>query len=177
MSRTRTELRSRGDDHNAVAHPDCASTQNPQGRACPAAQRLHRTRADPVGEKSAGRRVPHDFELRFADLYAGAGRGRNIACIDGDVPTGRMGVELVAEILGGSIQRFPGLQGDLPVPAAVIAVADQTFARLGDDGIDRTRRDPTAGRDVNGNNFPVLKSMCGLYPELPPQAFGLPPRR
>lgn len=64
----------------------------------------------------------------------------------------------MAEIGGGPVQGFLGLQGHLAASAAVVAVPDEAFARLGVHGVDRSRGQPTARRDVDRDDFHPVKS-------------------
>jgi len=72
----------------------------------------------------------------------------------------------VAQIVGGLVQCLLRLQSDLAAPRTVIAVPDQTPAGFSVDGVDRTRRDPTTGRNVNGDHFHGVKSMVSRVTEL-----------
>jgi hypothetical protein len=51
------------------------------------------------------------------------------------------------------MEQLPRLDRDVPVAGAVIAVSDEAFARLGDDGLDRPRRKPPSLRDMDSNHF------------------------
>ncbi len=81
------------------------------------------------------------------------GSGWDLTLVDGDVASGRAGIDLVPEFVGRSIEQLLRLDRDVPVTSAVIAVADQSLARLGDDGLDRPRRQAPRLRNMDSKDF------------------------
>ena len=63
--------------------------------------------------------------------------------------SGGRGIHGPAQLSSCGIERLPGLQGDVPVPGSVVAIADQTLALVGDHGVHRSCRDAPSGRHVD----------------------------
>ena len=66
------------------------------------------------------------------------------------------------------IEQLLGLDRDVPVAGAVIAVSDEARARLGDDRLDRARRKPPSLRDMDSNDFHEQSLRAGRRPPLSP---------
>lgn len=114
-------------------------------------QRPRGARTDPVVQQSAGRGLADHLELDIVDPQSGTGTCRDLSGVDRQVASRSTGIDRVTEVGRAAVEQFPRLDGDVAVSGAVIAVADQTFARFGSDGVHRAGRDLASGGDVHSD--------------------------
>ena len=135
-------------ERDRVTHPDPATGQDTAHRARPPAQRRRRTGGDLVVQDPAGCGDPDDLQQDLADDDPGPRRRRHVEPGDGHVASGAFRRDRDAQLGGGLGEPLGGLHGDVPVPGAVVAVADDPAAGLHDDLVDRLHRQPPARRDA-----------------------------
>ena len=71
--------------------------------------------------------------------------GGNLADVDRQVAAGGTAVEAVAKVVGRTIEQLLGLDGDVPVLAAVVTVSDQALSGFCADGFERSHRQSAGG--------------------------------
>ena len=135
-----------------VADGDRAGGEDPEDRARPADERVLGPAADRVVEELAGCRPADDLQLDVADAQPRPrGRGHLVAG-DRDVPARAGGGDRGAQVGGGRVERGLRLDRHVPVPGAVVAVADQALAGLGFHRRHGPHRQPGGGGDVDGGD-------------------------
>ena len=81
---------------------------------------------------------------------------------DGDVASGSARLDGAAELLGGGVEGGLGLDGDVPVLGAVVAVTDDAEAGFDLHGLDGAHREPAGRGDVDGRDHRRLLVAGGL---------------
>ena len=80
-----------------------------------------------------------------------AGPGRDLSGVNGQV--GGWNAVNDIQIAGRTIKLFLGLDRDVPVPGAVVPVADQALSRLCVDGVDQARRQSARGGNMDRDDL------------------------
>jgi len=91
--------------------------------------------------------------------------GGNLTGIDCQVAAGSLTVEVMPEVFSGTIELLLRLNGEVPMPCAVVSVADQPLARLNDDCLNRPHGQPPPRSCMNRNHFHDWKCRGGTILE------------
>jgi hypothetical protein len=135
-----------------ITDGDAPRRERPADGAGPPAEGIAGAGADDVVEQLAGRGDADDLEVDIADAESFAGGGGHVAVGDGDVASGSARLDGAAEILGGGVERGLGLDGDVPVLGAVVAVTDDAKAGFDPHGLDGAHGEPAGRGDMDGRD-------------------------
>jgi hypothetical protein len=91
--------------------------------------------------------------------------GGNLTDIDCQVAAGSPTVEVMPEVFSGTIELLLRLNGEVPMPCAVVSVADKPLARLNDDCFNRPHGQPPPRGRMNRNHFHGWKCRSGVVLE------------
>ena len=167
----RRSARHRGvPDPDRVADADAATDEDAADRSCASTERRRRSGSDLLVEDPARRRDPNDLQLDIADHDAAAGGGRHIAARDRHVAPRAFGKHRGAQLgcrLGEPLVR---LHAHVPVPRAVVAVADDPATGLDDHLVDLLHGQSPTRRATQRDDDRPARLIHGVHGAGPPFA-------